>query len=299
MKIVVSGASGLIGSALVEDWAAAGHEAVRLVRRAAPETPGVARWDPDAGQLDPRVLDGTDAVVHLSGENIAQGRWTAARKARIRGSRIRSTECVVRALLETANPPKCFLCASAIGYYGSRGDERLTESSAPGTGFLAEVCQAWEAATRPASEHGIRVANLRFGMVLSREGGALRAMLPAFKAGAGGIIGPGTQYVSWIAIDDLVDAVRSVLDEPSLAGPVNIVSPNPVANAAFTKALGRVLRRPTVIPMPAWGVRLIFGEMADTLLLASQRVEPARLLAAGYRFRFAEIEDALCRCMGR
>ncbi|MCX5759402.1 MAG: TIGR01777 family oxidoreductase [Candidatus Hydrogenedentes bacterium] len=295
MKIVVSGASGLIGNALARDWMAAGHDVVRLVRKATPEMRGTALWNPEAGQLNPSVFDGADAVLHLSGENIAQGRWTAARKIRIRESRIRTTECVVRALLQAATPPKSFLCASAIGYYGSRGDENLTEASAPGQGFLAEVCQAWEAATKPASDRGIRVANLRFGMVLSAEGGALQAMLPPFKLGVGGVIGRGTQYMSWIAIDDLVNAVRAVLDDTSLSGPINVVSPNPVTNAAFTKSLGRVLRRPTIVPMPAWGVRLLFGEVADALLLASQRVEPARLLAAGCMFHFADIEAVLRR----
>jgi uncharacterized protein len=293
MKIVVSGASGLIGHALTTDWTAAGHEVVRLVRKAAPGLTGVALWNPDTGDLDSSIFDSADAVVHLSGETIAQGRWTAARKARIRDSRVKSTECVVQALLRASSPPKALLCASAIGYYGSRGDERLTETSGPGTGFLAEVCQAWETATRPASENGIRVVNLRFGMVLSGKGGALRAMLPAFKLGLGGVVGGGRQYISWIAMDDLAGAVRHLLNDTSVSGPVNLVSPNPVTNVAFTKALGRMLRRPTIIPAPAWAVRLAFGEMADALLLASQRVEPALLLAAGYSFQYGGIESAL------
>jgi len=295
MKIVVSGASGLIGTALARDWSAAGHDVVRLVRKAMPDKKDTAYWNPNTGELDPRILDRADAVVHLSGENIAQGRWTAGRKARILDSRVLSTECMVRAMMRAAHPPKAFLCASAIGYYGSRGDERLTETSEPGTGFLAEVCQTWETATHPASEPGIRVVNLRFGMVLSGEGGALQAMRPAFKAGVGGVIGNGSQYMSWITIDDLVGAVRILMNDASISGPVNVVSPNPVTNAVFTKTLGRVLHRPTIIPAPAWGVRLAFGEMADALLLASQRVEPARLLSAGYAFQYADVESALRR----
>ncbi|HOT51030.1 MAG TPA: TIGR01777 family oxidoreductase [Candidatus Hydrogenedentes bacterium] len=297
MKIIVSGASGLIGTALVADQMAAGHEVVRLVRAHRPETSGVACWNPEAGELDPCILDKADAMVHLSGENIAQGRWSAARKARIRDSRVKSTECVVQALLHAANPPKTFLCASAIGFYGSRGDERLTETSGPGTGFLAEVCQAWETATHPASDRGIRVVNLRFGMVLSGAGGALRAMLPAFRLGMGGIVGNGRQYMSWIAIDDLVAAIRLLLHNESLSGPVNIVSPHPVANSAFTKTLGRILHRPAIIPVPAFAIRLALGEMADALLLSSQRVEPARLLGAGFAFQYPDLEAALKQCL--
>jgi len=295
MKIIVSGASGLIGTALAKDWIAGGHEVVRLVRKTAPGMAGIACWNPGAGELDPCILDNADVVVHLSGENIAQGRWTAARKARILDSRIKSTECVVQALLRAPNPPKALLCASAIGYYGHRGEELLTETSGPGTGFLAEVCQAWEAATRPASDRGIRVVNLRFGMVLSGEGGALRAMLPAFKLGIGGVIGSGRQYMSWIAMDDLIGAIRFLLGDESLSGPVNMVSPHPVTNTEFTKTLGRLLHRPAIIPVPAFAVRLALGEMADALLLASQRVEPARLLDAGFSFQYPGLEAALKR----
>jgi hypothetical protein len=237
--------------------------------------------------------------VHLAGENIAAGRWTVEKKARIRDSRVKGTKTLCEALAQLSQPPKVLVSASAIGYYGDRGAELLWENSALGTGFLAEVCQAWEEATRPAMEKGIRVVLLRIGVVLSPAGGALAKMLLPFKLGLGGIIGSGKQYMSWIALDDVVGTIDHVLITDTLQGPVNAVAPHPVTNSEFTKTLRRVLRRPTLFPMPAFAARLAFGEMADELLLASTRVEPKRLIATEYRFRYPELEDALRHLLGR
>lgn len=293
MKILVSGSSGLVGSALVPFLTADGHRVIRLVR-ARPE-PGKAEvyWDPAAGRIDAAAIEGLDAVVHLSGESIASGRWTAEKKARIRDSRIKVTRLLSESLAGLAKPPKVYVCASAVGYYGNRGAELLKETSPPGTDFLAEVCRAWEASTEPAHGKGIRVVNLRTGVVLSAAGGALAKMLPPFRMGVGGKIGDGKQYMSWIEMEDLVGIISYALKSDALAGLVNAVTPNPVTNAEFTRTLGRVLRRPTIFPMPAFAARLAFGEMADALLLASQRVEPAKLLKAGYAFRYPELDSAL------
>jgi uncharacterized protein (TIGR01777 family) len=234
-----------------------------------------------------------DAVVHLAGENIASARWTERQKARIRDSRVKATGLLCNLLARYSPPPKALVCASAIGYYGDRGDEILKEESAPGSGFLSDVCREWEAATQPAVERGIRVVNLRIGMVLSALGGGLAKMLTPFKLGAGGVMGSGRQYMSWIAVDDLVDAIHFALTHESLRGPANAVAPSPVTNREFTRTLGRVLSRPTPFPMPAFAARLAFGEMADALLLASTRVQPARLLASGFTFRYPDLEGAL------
>jgi uncharacterized protein (TIGR01777 family) len=234
-----------------------------------------------------------DAVVHLAGENIAAGRWTERQKARIRDSRVKGTRLLCDLLARYSPPPKALVCASAVGYYGDRGDEILKEESAPGSDFLFDVCREWEAATQTAVERGIRVVNLRIGVVLSPLGGALAKMLTPFKLGAGGVIGSGRQYMSWIALDDVVRAFHFALTNQSLLGPVNAVAPNPVTNRDFTRTLGRVLSRPTVFPMPAFAARLAFGEMADALLLASTRVEPARLLAGSFIFRYPDLEGAL------
>lgn len=291
MNVLVTGSTGLIGSALVSSLAAGGHRVTRLVRSQAGE--GSVRWDPEAAVLNAADLEGLEAVVHLAGENIAARRWTDEQKARIRDSRVKGTRLLCEALARLAQPPKTLICASAIGYYGDRGEEVLREESAPGTGFLPEVCREWEGAAEPARQKGMRVVHLRFGVVLSPAAGALGKMLFPFRMGAGGVIGSGGQYMSWIALDDAVGAIHHALGTGALEGPVNAVSPHPVTNREFTKALGRVLRRPTIFPMPAFAARIAFGEMADALLLASARVEPARLLATGYAFRYPELEGAL------
>lgn len=297
MKIAVTGSRGLIGSALVPFLTAGGHHVTRLVR--GPSSPGGdVGWDPAHGLRDPARLEGLDGVVHLAGENIA-GRWTAARKAEIRRSRVEGTEHLCESLARLERPPKVLVSASAIGYYGDRGDEILREESPPGHDFLAEVSRAWEAATGPAARAGIRVVNLRFGVVLSPAGGALQKMLLPFKLGAGGRVGSGRQFWSWIALDDAVGTIHHALVTEALAGPVNATSPAPLTNAEFTRTLARVLRRPALFPMPAAAARLAFGEMADALLLASARVIPARLQAAGYRYRFPDLEGALRHLLGR
>jgi len=238
-------------------------------------------------------LDGFDAVIHLAGESIAEGRWNEEKKKRIRESRVKGTKLLGDALANVSRPPKSLIGASAIGYYGNRGDEILTETSAPGDGFLADVCVEWEKATQLATEKGIRVVNTRFGIILSPEGGALAKMLTPFRMGVGGKIGTGKQWMSWIALDDVVEGVMYALTNESLRGPVNFVAPNPVTNAEFTKTLGRVLSRPTFFPVPAFAARVAFGEMADALLLSSQRVAPTRLKAGGYQFSYSELRSAL------
>ena len=297
MRILVTGASGLIGSALVSLLGAGGHRVTRLTR--AQPRPGQAEvhWDPAAGTLDPMVLQGLDAAVHLAGESIAQ-KWTPERKVEILKSRARGTRLLSESFARLTQPPRVFVCASAIGYYGNRGDEILTEESASGSGFLAEVCREWEAACEPAARKGIRVVNLRLGVVLSPTGGVLGRMLFPFRLGLGGRVGSGKQYMSWIAIDDLVGVILHALACDKLIGPVNAVAPNPVTNLEFTKTLGRVLRRPTVFSVPSWAARLAWGEMADDLLLASARVEPARLAASGYVFHYPELEGALRHVLG-
>jgi len=293
MNILVSGSHGLVGSALVPRLVGAGHVVTRLVRR--PPAPGevVIPWDPMAGSLGLAKLEGLDAVIHLAGESLASGRWTLRRKARLRQSRIRGTRVLAQSLARLAAPPRVLVSASAIGYYGHRGEEILDEASPPGTGFLPQLCRDWEAATEPAARAGIRVVHLRFGIILSDAGGALGRMLLPFRLGLGGPLGSGTQHWSWIALDDAVGVILHALKQDSLAGPVNAVAPNPVTNLEFTRALGRALRRPALLPVPAWVARLALGEMTDELLLASTRVVPRRLLAAGHRFRFGEVEDAL------
>src|SRR3989338_4623676 len=298
MKVLVTGSTGLVGSALVPFLASGGHEVVRLVRGRL--KPGVVEvpWDPQAGTIEAAKLEGLDAVVHLAGERIT-GRWTAAKKARIRSSRVQGTRLLAETLARLGRPPPTLVCASAIGYYGHRGDELLREESPPGAGFLAEVCREWEAAARPAAEKGIRVVQLRIGVVLSAAGGALALMLTPFKLGLGGRVGTGQQYMSWIALDDLAGIIQHALANESLRGPVNAVAPRAITNREFTKTLGRVLGRPTIFPMPAFAARLAFGQMADELLLASARVEPTRLIASGYKFRTPELEAALRHLLGK
>jgi hypothetical protein len=293
MRVAVAGASGFIGGALAPSLIAEGHDVVRLVRRD-PRGAGEVGWDPGRGRIDGAALDGVDAVVNLCGENIAEGRWTAAKKERLRASRVVPTRLLAETLAARASrAPRVFVSASAVGYYGDRGDEWMTEDSPPGRCFFGRLSVEWEAATEPAARVGIRVVRLRTGIVLGAAGGALRKMLLPFKLGLGGVVGPGTQYMSWIALDDLVGAIRHVIGHDDVAGPVNAVAPGPVTNAELTRTLARVLRRPAVLPAPAFALRLAFGEMADAALLASTRVRPARLLASGYRFRFPELEGAL------
>lgn len=300
MNILVSGSTGLIGNALIPLLTTGGHEVVRLVRtKARNPSKEMVSWDPDAGYIDATGLEGIDAVVHLAGEPIASGRWNAAKKARIRDSRGPATRLLCEALSHLSNPPKTLVCASAIGYYGDRGDEVLTESSPAGTGFLPVGCQEWEAACEPARQKGIRVVNLRIGIVLTPAGGALAKMLTPFKLGVGGILGSGKQYMSCIALDDIIGAIAHALVTPSLTGPVNGVCPQPVTNYEFTKTLGKVLGRPTIFPAPAPVLRLALGEMADALLLASTRVEPRRLVETGYQFRYPTVEAALRHVLGK
>jgi len=299
MKVLVTGASGLIGTALLPLLTTGGHTAVPLARKDRPAAGLGAWWDPATGEVSTEALRGASAVVHLAGENIAGGRWTDARKAAIRESRVAGTRKLAEALAKSGARPPVFVCASAIGFYGDRGDAPLDEDDPPGEGFLSEVCRGWEAASEPLAAAGTRVVHLRFGIVLSPSGGALAKMLTPFKLGAGGVIGSGTQYMSWIAIDDLVGSIRHALVTDSLSGPVNVTAPNPVTNREFTRTLGRVLGRPTIAPLPAFAARLAFGEMADALLLSSTRVEPRKLLATRYTFRHPDLEEALRHLLGR
>jgi uncharacterized protein (TIGR01777 family) len=292
MKILISGSHGLVGTALIKSLAAKGHEVFRLVRYS-PTSEAEIEWSPDRYSIALSRIEGFDAVVNLAGESIAEGRWTDEKKRRIRESRAKGTKLLGDALANLTAPPKIFICASAIGYYGNRGDEILTESSSPGDDFLAKVCVEWEEATALATEKGIRVVNTRLGVVLDANGGALAKMLPPFRWGLGGKIGSGKQWMSWITLDDVVGGIEFALANDSLKGPVNFVTPVPVTNAEFTKTLGKVLSRPTIFPIPAFGVRLLFGEMADALLLSSQRVEPQRLVEAGYAFQYPALSSAL------
>jgi uncharacterized protein len=294
MKVLIAGASGLVGSALIPVLEAS--EVTRLVRTSAGA--GEIEWHPNNDQLDAATLEGFDAIINLAGENIAGGRWTDEQKRKIRDSRVNGTHLLSEAIAKLKRRPKVFLCASATGIYGDRGDEILDEQSDSGGGFLAGVCREWEKATEPAVQAGVRTVNLRFGPILAREGGMLAKLLTPFKMGMGGKVGSGKQYISWVAIDDVVKVMKLSLNDESIRGPVNVVSPNPVTNEVFTKALGHVLNRPTALAMPAFAARLAFGEMADEMLLASQRVIPKRLNDAGYEFQYPELEGALKKHLG-
>jgi uncharacterized protein len=296
MKVLISGATGLIGSSLAQELKSGGHHVTSLTR--SPTGENNISWDPDAGTVD-GSLEGTDAVVHLAGESIAEGRWTVSKKRRIMDSRKKGTRLLAETIAGLTTPPRVMVSASAVGYYGDRADEVLREDSRPGSDFLAEVCKAWEAAADPAREAGIRVVHTRFGIVLSLEGGALGTMLPIFKLGGGGRIGRGRQWWSWVAIDDVVGTIHHALENDSVEGPVNVGSLNPMTNAEYTRVLGKVLNRPTVLPVPAPAIRLALGGIADALLLASQRMEPAKLKETGYRFRHPELEGALRHLLER
>jgi uncharacterized protein (TIGR01777 family) len=292
MKVVISGATGLIGTALFTRLASEGHDVVPLVRRAVRPGEKAIAWDPAVGRIDRAGLEGCDVVVNLAGENVF-GRWTREKQRRIRESRVLGTRLVSEAIAGLVRRPQILLAASAIGYYGDRGAEELTEQSAPGDDFLARVARDWEAATAPAARAGVRVVNLRFGVVLTPSGGALATMLPAFRLGLGGPVGGGAQYLSWIALDDVLAAIAHALATDSLAGPINITAPQPVIHLEFVRALGRVLRRPAVLPVPGFALRLVFGVEGAAMLRSGQRVFPARLLGSGFRFRFEALEPAL------
>ena len=292
-RIAVTGAGGLIGSALLPFLTTGGHRVDRLVRG---QGTGIA-WDPVEGTVDRAALDGVDAVVHLAGESIAGGRWTAARRRAILDSRVRGTDLIARTLAGLPRPPRVLVAASAIGFYGLEA-QGVDESAPPGRGFLAEVVRAWEAALRPAEEAGIRVVRLRVGVVLAARGGVLARLRLPFSLGLGGPIGSGTQPMSWIGLDDLLDVILLALTDPNLAGPVNVVAPQPTTNRDFTKALARVLRRPALLPLPAIAVRTIFGEMGEEVLLSGQGVLPGRLGERGFRWRTPQLEQALQRELG-
>lgn len=297
MKIAITGSTGLVGSALVPFLTTGGHHVTRIVRRSTTEADAV--WNPGAGRIDAARLEGLDAVVHLAGENIAARRWNAEQKARIRDSRVEGTKLLCETLAKLQRPPRVLISASAIGFYGDQGDRELTEESPSGSGYLPEVCREWEVATEAATKAGIRVVQLRFGVILSPGGGALAKMLTPFRLGLGGRMGKGRQWMSWIALDDVVGCIHHALATDSLHGPVNAVAPSPVTNREFTKTLGKVLWRPTLFPMPGFIARLAFGEMANELLLASTRVLPRGLLDSSYRFLYADLESALRHLLGK
>lgn len=291
MKVAIAGASGLVGSALIPVLERAGDQVTRLVR-SAPRA-GEIEWHPNQDEVNARSLEGFDVIVNLAGENIAAGRWSDDQKRKIRDSRVNGTHLLSEAIAKLSQKPRVFICASATGIYGDRGDDILDEQSESGGGFLAGVCREWEQSTEPASKAGVRVVNLRFGPIIAPNGGMLAKMLTPFKMGMGGKVGSGKQFISWIAIDDAVNAIKRAIDDESIRGPVNVVSPNPVTNEELTRTLGQVLNRPTALAMPAFAARLAFGEMADEMLLVSQRVMPKKLSAAGYEFQYPELEAAL------
>jgi uncharacterized protein (TIGR01777 family) len=298
MRIVISGATGLVGAALRSALLAENNEVARLVRPSSSQLAGDIRWDPASGAIDAAAMEGADAVVNLNGAGIGDGRWTEERKKLLRSSRVDSTRVLVDALVKLQRKPRVFISASAIGYYGSRGDEILTEASAGGGDFIAALSRDWEAEALRADAVGVRTVIARFGIALSAKGGALPRMLTPFKLGAGGRLGSGTQWMSWIALDDVVGAIRAAIANDQLRGPFNLVAPNPVQNSEFTRLLAKVLHRPAIFPAPAFALRLALGEMADALLLSSQRVQPERLISAGFTFRFENLESALRAALG-
>ena len=292
MKVLISGAKGLVGDALGKSLAKDGHEILSLVRRPSNNKSEI-EWDPNKGTLDAQLLEGMDVVIHLAGESIASGRWTDEKKQKIFDSRVKGTTLLSEALAQLSAPPATFISASAIGFYGNRGDELLTEQSAPGHDFLADVCIAWEKATSAAEAKGIRTIHTRFGIILDPKGGALSQMLTPFRMGVGGKVGDGKQWISWIALADVTRGLNCLIEKTAIKGPVNFVAPHPVTNAEFTKVLGRAVSRPTIFPMPAFGARLVFGEMADALLLSSTKVQPKVLREHGFEFEFPTLQAAL------
>jgi len=296
MKILVAGASGLVGSALIPALESDASEITRLVR-SSPKANEI-EWHPNRGQIDSARLEGFEAIINLAGESIAEGRWTDEKKRKIHDSRVNGTKLLSEAIAKLTTKPRVFLCASATGIYGDRDDEILDETSDSGSGFLADVCREWDQATEAATKAGVRVVNLRFGPILAREGGMLGKMLTPFKMGMGGKVGSGKQYISWVAIDDVVGAMKLALADGSIHGPLNVVSPNPVTNEVFTRTLGEALSRPTVMSIPAFAARLAFGEMADEMLLVSQRVAPKKLNSAGFHFEYPVLEVALRKYLG-
>lgn len=292
MKILVSGASGLIGTALTAALHVEGHTVHRLVRERS-DNPDTVYWKPSTGEIERDKLDGYDAVVHLAGENIAAGRWNDERKARILNSRVDGTRLLAESLAACTGKPQVLVCASATGYYGDGGNAELTEDAPRGKGFLADVVEAWEDAADPARAAGIRTVHLRFGVVLAAEGGALEKMITPFKTGMAGKLGDGTQWMSWVSRDDAVRAIQFALTDESLSGPVNAVSPTPVTNEQFTTAMGNVLNRPTVMSIPVFALKMLAGEMAEEMLLVSSRVVPKKLLEAGFSFSHVDLEKTL------
>ena len=292
-KVIVSGASGLIGSSLVSFLRTKGLLPSRMVRTKPVRDDSDIFWDPANGKLDPSDLEGVTTVIHLAGKNIVAGRWNSKLKEEVLNSRVKSTKLLCESLAQLSCPPKLLISASAIGYYGTKSKTEHTEQSKPGHGFLADVCVKWEAETQPAASKGIRVVHLRLGMVLSTRGGALSMMLPAFKMGVAGVLGDGSQYISWVTLDDVIRIVDFIIDNDTLIGPVNAVAPNPVTNRQFTKALGHVLRRPTICKVPKFALRIALGEMADEMPLASGNVIPRKLIDNGFRFRHSQLDEAL------
>lgn len=293
LRVAISGASGMIGSQLAAFLQTGGHRVDPMVRGGNSAKEGDILWNPTEERVDSRAMEGVDAVVHLAGENIAGGRWTDERKRRVLESRVKGTKTIAEAVSRLERKPSVLVVASAIGYYGARGDEILTEESDSGEGYLTDVCRAWEEAAAPAEEAGIRVVKLRIGIVLSASGGALGKMLLPFKMGVGGVVGSGDQYMSWIALDDVIGLAHFALMNDAVSGPINATAPNPVTNRVFTKTLGKVLGRPTILPVPSFAIKAMFGEMGDTLLLQGSRVLPKRAEALGFEFAYPELEGAL------
>lgn len=298
-RVAITGASGLIGAALASYLTAGGHDVLRLVRRRPDPAAVELRWDPTTAEIDAAALEGVDAVVHLAGANIGDKRWSDSRKRLIMDSRVLGTRLISETIARLESPPRVLVSASGVGYYGDQGDRWLTEESALGDGFLAEVCDAWERETRPARDAGIRVVNARLGVVLSAQGGALDKLVKIFRFGVGGKIGAGAQSMSWLAHEDAIGALHHCIVTETLSGPVNLVTPNPVTNKTFTKTLGRVIKRPTFVPVPRFAVRALYGEMGRETVLAGQRVAPTRLVATGFEFAYPELEAALRHELGR